>query len=106
MPLTCDDLEGWEWGCIYTHLYIHIYTHTHIYITHIYTYQFSSVTQLYLTLCHPMEFSTPGFPVHYQIPELVQTHIHQVGDVIQPSHSLSPPSPPAVNLSQHQGLFQ
>ena len=48
----------------------------------------------------------PGFPVHYQLPELAQTHVHQVGDVIQPSYPLSSPSPPAFNLSQHQGLFQ
>ena len=66
--------------------------------------QFSSV-QLYLTFCDPMDCSTPGFPVHYQPPELAQIHVHQVGDAIQPSHSLSSPSPPAFNLSQHQGLF-
>ena len=66
--------------------------------------QFSSV-QLYLTFCDPMDCSTPGFPVHYQPPELAQTHVHQVGDAIQPSHSLSSPSPPTFNLSQHQGLF-
>ena len=53
-----------------------------------------------------MDCSTPGFPVHHQLPELAQTHVHWVGDAIQPSHSLSPPSPPALNLSQHQGLFQ
>ena len=68
--------------------------------------QFSSVTQSCLTLCNPMDCSIPGFPVHHQLPELVQTHVHQVGDAIQPSHSLSSPSPPAFNLSQHQGLFQ
>ena len=54
----------------------------------------------------PMDCSTPGFPVHHQLPGLSQTHVHQVGDAIQPSHSLSSPSPPACNLSQHQGLFQ
>ena len=53
-----------------------------------------------------MDYSTPGFPVHHQFLELTQTHVHQVGDAIQPSHSLSYPSPPAFNLSQHQGLFQ
>ena len=67
--------------------------------------QFSSVAQLYLTLCDPMDCSTPGFPVH-QFPELAQTHVHCVGDAIQPSHPLSSPSPPTVNLSQHQGLFK
>ena len=63
--------------------------------------KFSSVTQSCLTLCNPMDCSTPGFPVHQQLPELVQTHVHQVGDAIQPSHPLSSPSPPAFNLSQH-----
>ena len=68
--------------------------------------QFSSVTQSCPTLCNPMNRSTPGLPVHHQLPEFTQTHIHQAGDAIQPSHPLSPPSPPALNLSQHQGLFQ
>ena len=69
-------------------------------------YQFSSVAQSYPTLCDPMDSSTPGFPVHHQLPELAQTHVHGVGDGTQPSLSLSSPSPPAFNLSQHQGLFQ
>ena len=68
--------------------------------------QFSSVTQSCPTLCNPMDCSTPCFPDHYQIPELAQTHVHQVGDAIQPSHPLSAPSPPAFSLSQHQRLFQ
>ena len=68
--------------------------------------QFSSVAQLCLTLCNPMDCRTPGFPVHHQLPELAQTHVHWVGDAIQPSHPLSSPSPPAFNLSQHQSLFQ
>ena len=68
--------------------------------------QFSLVAQSCLHLCDPMDYSTPGFPVHHQIPELTQTHIHQVGDAIQPSHPLSSASPPAFNLSQHQNLFQ
>ena len=66
--------------------------------------QFSSVTQLYLTLGDPMDCSKPGLPVHHQLLELAQAHVHQVGDVIQASHPLSSPS--AFNLSQHQGLFQ
>ena len=65
----------------------------------------SSVTQSFSTLCNPMDCSTPGFPVHHQLPELAQTHVYQVGDAIQPSHPLSSPSPSAFNLSQHQGLF-
>jgi len=68
--------------------------------------QFNSVAQSCPTLCNPMDCSKPGFPVHHLLLELAQTHVHQVGDAIQPSHSLSSPSPPAFNLSQHQGLFQ
>ena len=68
--------------------------------------QFSPVAHLCLTLYDPMDCSTPGFPVHHQLPELAQTHVHRVGDAIQPSHPLSSPSPPAFNLSQNQGLFQ
>ena len=66
--------------------------------------QFSSVAQSCLTLCDPMDWSTPGLPVHHQLPEFAQTHVHWVSDAIQPSHPLSSPSPPAFNLSQHQGL--
>ena len=65
-----------------------------------------SVTQLCLTLCDRMDCSMPGFPVLHQLLEPAQTHVHRVGDAIQPSHPLSFPSPPALNLSQHQGLFQ
>ena len=68
--------------------------------------QFSSVAQLCLTLCNPMNRSTPGLPVHHHLPEFTQTHVHWVGDAIQPSHPLSSPSPPAPNPSQHQSLFQ
>ena len=68
--------------------------------------QFSSVFQLCPTLCDPMDCSTPGFPVHHQLPELTQTHVHPVGDAIQLSHPLSSPSPPAFRLFQHQSLFQ
>ena len=64
--------------------------------------KFSSGAQSCPTLCHPMDCSTLGFPVHHQLPELVQTHVHRVDDVIQPSHLLSSPSPPTFNLSQHQ----
>ena len=71
-----------------------------------YSVQFSSVAQLCPALCNPMNHSTPGFPVHHQLLESTQTHVHRVGDAIQPSHPLSSPSPPALNPSQHQGLFQ
>ena len=67
---------------------------------------FSSVTQSCPTLCNPMDWSMPGFPVHHQLPELAQSHVHRISDVIQPSHPLLSPSPPAFSLFQHQGLFQ
>ena len=67
---------------------------------------FSSVAQSCPTLCNPMKHSTPGLPARHQIPEFTQTHVHWVGDAIQPSHTLSSPSPPAFNLSQHQGIFK
>ena len=63
--------------------------------------QFSSISQSCLTLCDPMKRRMPGLPVHHQLPEFTQTHVHRVGDAIQPSHPLSSPSPPAHNLSQH-----
>ena len=66
--------------------------------------QFSSVTQSCPTLCDPMNYSTPGLPVHHQLSEFTQTHVHQVSDTIQPSHPLSSPSPPAHNPSQHQSF--
>ena len=66
--------------------------------------QFSSVAQSCLTLCDPMNRSTPGLPGHHQLPEFTQTHVHRVSDAIQPSHPLSPPSPPAPNPSQHQSF--
>ena len=68
--------------------------------------QFSSVAQSCPTLCDPMNRSTPGLPVHHQLPEFTQIHVHRVGDAIQPSHPWSSPSPPAPNPSQHQSLFQ
>ena len=68
--------------------------------------QFSSVAQACPTLCNPMNCRTPGFPIHHQLLELAQIHIHWVDDAILPSHPWSSPSPPAFNLSQHQGLFQ
>ena len=67
---------------------------------------FRSVAQSYPTLSDPMDYSTPGLPVHHQLPKLTQTHVHQVNDAIQISQPLSSPSPPAFNLSSHQGLFQ
>ena len=76
-------------------------------LLYVYTtyFSFSLVAQLYPTLCDPMDYSMPGFPVRHQLPELAQTHVHRVGDAIQPSHPLLSPSSPAFNLSQHQCLF-
>ena len=68
--------------------------------------QFSSVSQSCPTLCDPMDCSTPGLPVHHQLPDFTQTQVYQVSDAIQPSDPLSSPSPPAFNLYQCQGLFQ
>ena len=72
----------------------------------IWMFQFSSVAQSCPILWDPMDCSSPGLPVHHQLPESTQIHVHWVGDAIQPSHPLLSPSPPALNLSQHQGLFQ
>ena len=101
--------------CIYIicvcFIYIYIYTHIPVYIClcvyiYIYIHQFSSVAQSCPTLCDPMNRSMPGLPVHYQFPEFTQTHVHQIGDAIQPSHPLSSPSSLAPNPSQHQNVFQ
>ena len=73
---------------------------------YIYIYQFSSGAQSCPTLCDPMNCSTPGLPVHHHFPEFTQTHVHRVGDAIQPSHPLSSPFPPAPNPWQHHSLFQ
>jgi len=70
------------------------------------SHQIRSVAQSCPTLCDPMNRSTPGLPVHHQLPEFTQTHVHRVSDAIQPSHPLSSPSPPAPNPSQHQSFFQ
>ena len=71
-----------------------------------FSFQFSSFSQSFLTLCDPVNLSTPGLSVHHQLLEFTQTHVHWVCDDIQPSHPPWYPSPPALNLSQHQDLFQ
>ena len=81
-------------------------TYQSVFIHQIIIIQFSSIAQSCLTLCDPMNHSRPGLPVHHQLPESTQTHVHWTGDAIQPSHPLLSPSPPALNLSQHQGLFK
>ena len=82
------------------HLYIYIYIYMYI------RAQFRSIAQSCLSLCDPMNRSMPGLPVHHQLLEFTQTHVHRVSDAIQPSHPLSSPSPPAPSPSQHQDLFQ
>ena len=77
-----------------------------IWATDVHSVQFSSVAQWCSTLCDPMGCSMPGLPVQHQLPEFAQTHVHRVGDVIQPCHPLLSPSTPSFNLSQHQGLFE
>ena len=80
--------------------------HSHLFLKHS-PAAFRIVQSLsHVQLCNPMDCSMPGLPVHHQLPEFTQTHVHWVGDAIQPSHPLSSPSPPAFNLSQHQSLFQ
>ena len=112
-PLQCSCLEnprdrGAWWAAIYgvaqsrTRLKWRSSSSSSIYGS----VQFSSVAQSCPTLCDPMNRSMPGLPVHHQLPELTQTHVHRVSDAIQPSHPLSSPSPPAPNPSQHQSLFQ
>ena len=95
--------------CLYNHIFfIHSSVDGHLGCFHVLAvaFQFRSVIQSCPTLCDPMNCSMPGFPVHHQLPELAQTHVHRVGEAIQPSHPLSSPSPPAFNLSQHQSLSQ
>ena len=91
----------------HTHiLYYIIFSMFYYNILNISSVQFSSVTQSCPILCDSMNRSTPGLPVHHQLLEFTQTHVHRVGDAIQPSHPLLSPSPPAPNPSQHQSLFQ
>ena len=84
----------------------HIFFLSLFFFSHSSSVQFSSVAQSCPTLYDPMNCSTPRLPVHHQLLEFTQTHVHRVGDAIQPSHPLSSPSPPAPNPSQHQSLFQ
>ena len=94
-------------SCVYIlHYIILLYYLIYVIFQILFPYQIRSVAQLCPTLCDPMNCSTPGFPVHHQLPEFTQTHVHPVSDAIQPSHPLSSPSPPAPNPSQHQSLFQ
>ena len=86
--------------CIFVHMYLCLGS------LDSYIHQFSSVAQSCPTLCDPMNCSMPGLPIHHQLPEFTQTHVHRVSDATQPSHPLSSPFPPAPNPSQHQSFFQ
>ena len=86
-----------------THMHFHLHTYSH-------AHQFSSVAQSCVILCEPMNRSTPGLPVHHQLPEFTQTHVHRVGDAIQPSHPLSsllllPPMPPSIRVFSNESTL-
>ena len=91
-------------------VFIHLFIHCHKYLLKVAGIEqrtrFSSVAESCPTLCDPMDYRMPGLPVHHQLPEFTQSHVHWVGHAIQPSHHLLSPSPPTFNLSQHQGLFK
>ena len=93
-----------DFNVIFYRMFFHMLNSNSFYLFS--SVQFSSVAQSCPTLCDPMNRSTPGLPVHHQLPEFTQTHVRQVSDAIQPSHPLLSPSPPARNPSQHQSLFQ
>ena len=96
---------SWLSGSLRSFLYSFVYS-CHLFLISSASVQFSSVAQSCPTLCDPMNRSTPGLPVYHRLPASTQTYVHCVGDAIQPSHPLSSPSPPALNLSQHQGIFK
>ena len=106
-PLSKKDtispfIPGYIYICVCVYIYIYIYNYTHFCM-----YQsVTSVAQSCLTLYNPMDCSTADLPVHHQLLEFTQTHVHWVGDASQPSHPLSSPSPPALNFSHHQDLFK
>ena len=102
LELDMEKQTGFKLGKAYVKaLYCHPANLTYMQ----FSVQFSSVAQSSLTLCDPMNRSTPGLPDHHQLQEFTQTHIHRVSDAIQPSHPLSSPFPPAPNPSQHQNVF-
>ena len=109
--ITCQPVHGIsqvripEWVTLFQGIFLTQGSNPHLFCL-LHSVQFSSVTQSCPTLCDPMNCSTPGLPIHHQLPEFTQTHVHRVSDAIQPSHPLSSPFPPAPNPSQHQSLFQ
>ena len=96
------DSQTFRLGLKYTTSFLWDFTASFIAFSSV---QFSSVAQSCPTLCDPINRSMPGLPVHHQLPEFTETHVHQVSDAIQPSHPLASPSPPASNPSQHQSFF-
>ena len=104
MQTTSCEMPGWMKHKLESRLPGEISVTSDMQMTPPLSAQFSLVTQSCLTLCNPMNCSTPGLPVHHQLPEFTQTYIHRVGDAIQPSHPLSSPSPLAPNPSQHQSF--
>ena len=111
--MLCVDIEGWERevGGRLKRKGIYVYSVIHIVVQQELTQHGKAIAvvqslSLGATLCDPVDCSTPGFPVLHCLPEFAQTHAHGVGDAIQPSHPLSSPPPPALNLSQQQGLFR
>ena len=107
LPLCvlCSQGPGWLWGGLMAETSQFRSGHQWGLLTCTWGHQFCSADQSCPTLCDPTDCSMPGCPVHCQLPEPAQTQVHRVCDAIQPSHALSSPSPPAFNLSQHQGLF-
>ena len=105
--LWLSSIPLYDYGNLFNHTYINI-SNLKLLLKNLLLIfsSVSSVAQSCPTLCDPMNCSIPGLPVHHQLPEFTQPHVHRVGDAIQPSHPLSSPSPPAPNPSQHQGLFQ
>ena len=103
-PIT-GHIPGQNWNSKHMQRNVHWSTISLSYLV-IQSQSVTSVAQLCPTLCDPMNCSTPGLPVHHQLSEFTQTHVHRVSDAIQPSHPLSSPSPSAPNPSQHQSLFQ
>ena len=108
LPINIQDwfpLEWTGWTSLQSKGFSRVFSNTTVQKHQFFGIQFSSVTQSCPTLCDPMNHNTPGLPVHHQLREFTQTHVHQVSDG-QPSHPLLSPSPPAPNPSQHQSLFQ
>ena len=105
--IICPKINGqWNPDHVFLFFFLFLITWLHVCVSLLTSVQFSSVAQSSPTLCDPMNRGTPGLPVHHQLLEFTQTHVHRVSDAIQPFHPLASPSPPAPNPSQHHSLFQ